>query len=53
MAEWVALRPRGEKGGSETLVVDGPHMERRIDLECETEWDGTRGTLRVTDAELT
>ncbi|ELY60407.1 ATP binding protein [Natronococcus amylolyticus DSM 10524] len=42
----------GEGGEFETLVVDGPHMDRRIDLEYETEWDGTRGTLRVTDARL-
>ncbi|MFB1066014.1 diphthine--ammonia ligase, partial [Natrinema sp. H-ect4] len=33
----------GEGGEFETLVVDGPHMDRRIDLEYETEWDGTRG----------
>ena len=42
----------GEGGEFETLVVDGPHMDRRIDLEYETEWDGTRGRLRVTDAQL-
>jgi diphthine-ammonia ligase len=27
-------------------------MDRRIDLEYETEWDGTRGTVRVLNAEL-
>ncbi|TYL40275.1 ATP-binding protein [Natronococcus pandeyae] len=42
----------GEGGEFETLVVDGPHMDRRIGLEYETEWDGTRGTIRVTDAQL-
>ena len=42
----------GEGGEFETLVVDGPHMDRRIDLEYETEWDGTRGRLRITDAQL-
>ncbi|WP_435179949.1 diphthine--ammonia ligase [Halorussus sp. AFM4] len=42
----------GEGGEFETLVTDGPHMERAIDLEYETEWDGTRGTLRITDAWL-
>ncbi|SEW22143.1 diphthine--ammonia ligase [Natrinema salifodinae] len=42
----------GEGGEFETLVVDGPHMDRRIDLEYETEWDGTRGSLRITDARL-
>ncbi|APX95542.1 diphthine--ammonia ligase [Natronorubrum daqingense] len=42
----------GEGGEFETLVLDGPHMERRIDLEYETEWDGTRGRLEITDARL-
>lgn len=42
----------GEGGEFETLVVDGPHMDRRIELEYETEWDGTRGTVHVTDAWL-
>ncbi|WP_254528155.1 diphthine--ammonia ligase [Natrinema gelatinilyticum] len=42
----------GEGGGFETFVVDGPHMDRRIDLEYETEWDGTRGRVRITDARL-
>jgi len=27
-------------------------MDRRIDLEYETELDGTRGRLRITDASL-
>ncbi|MEY7851523.1 diphthine--ammonia ligase [Natrarchaeobius sp. A-rgal3] len=42
----------GEGGEFETLVVDGPHMDRRIDLEYEREWDGSRGRLRITDAQL-
>ncbi len=45
-------RPERKKGGSETLVVDGPHMDRAIDLEYEPEWEGTRGTIRITDAKL-
>ena len=40
----------GEGGEFETLVTDGPHMERPIELDYETEWDGTRGQLRITDA---
>jgi diphthamide synthase (EF-2-diphthine--ammonia ligase) len=44
--------PRGKKVVRETFVVDGPHMDRRIDLEYETEWDGTRGRVRITDARL-
>ena len=42
----------GEGGEFETLVVDGPHMDRRIELSSETAWDGTRGTLEITDAWL-
>ena len=42
----------GEGGEFETLVVDGPHMERPIEIEGEPEWDGTRGRLRITDARL-
>ncbi len=42
----------GEGGEFETLVTDGPHMDRRIELEYSTEWDGTRGTLVVEDAWL-
>ncbi|WP_284009690.1 diphthine--ammonia ligase [Haloarcula pelagica] len=42
----------GEGGEFETLVTDGPHMDRRIELEYDTEWDGTRGTLRIEDARL-
>ena len=42
----------GEGGEFETLVVDGPHMNRRIELSAEPVWDGTRGHLRVEDAWL-
>ncbi|WP_411962991.1 diphthine--ammonia ligase [Haloferax sp. YSMS24] len=42
----------GEGGEFETFVTDGPHMDRPIELEYETEWDGTRGKLRITDASL-
>jgi len=42
----------GEGGEFETLVTDGPHMDRPIELEYETEYDGTRGTLRIEDARL-
>lgn len=42
----------GEGGEFETLVTDGPHMDRPIELTVETEWDGTRGRLRVEDARL-
>ena len=42
----------GEGGEFETLVTDGPHMDRPIELEYETEFDGVRGQLRVRDAWL-
>ena len=36
----------------ETLVTDGPHMDRPIRLDYETEWDGDRGSIRIEDAWL-
>lgn len=42
----------GEGGEFETLVTDGPHMDRRIEIEYETKWGVGRGTLRITDAWL-
>jgi len=42
----------GEGGEFETLVTDGPHMDRPIELEYATEFDGTRGRIRVEDAWL-
>lgn len=42
----------GEGGEYETLVTDGPHMDRRIRIEYLTEWDGTRGRVHITDAWL-
>jgi len=58
LAELLALNEEygvhvlGEGGEFETLVTDGPHMDRPIELEYETIWEGTRGHLRVTDARL-
>jgi len=42
----------GEGGEFETLVRNGPHMARRIELDYGTEWDGTRGQLQIEDAWL-
>ncbi|MCQ4333072.1 diphthine--ammonia ligase [Natronomonas sp. F2-12] len=42
----------GEGGEFETLVTDGPHMERPIELDGEPAFDGVRGTFRITDARL-
>jgi diphthine-ammonia ligase len=42
----------GEGGEFETFVVDGPHMDRRIELDYEPVWEGDRGHLEITDAWL-
>lgn len=58
LGELLALRdeygvhPLGEGGEFETYVVDGPHMNRRIEFEADTVWDGDRGHLDVQDAWL-
>jgi len=50
--ERYGVHPLGEGGEFETLVTDGPHMARPIELEWERVWEGSRGHLRVTDARL-
>jgi ABC transporter with metal-binding/Fe-S-binding domain ATP-binding protein len=50
--ERYGVHPLGEGGEFETLVVDGPHMDRHIELSWERVWEGSRGHLRVTDAWL-
>ena len=42
----------GEGGEFETLVVDGPHMDRAIEFESTSSWDGTRGHLDIEMARL-
>ncbi|MDZ7701951.1 MAG: diphthine--ammonia ligase [Halobacteriales archaeon] len=42
----------GEGGEYETLVVDGPHMARRLEYDATPQWDGIRGELRFEDAWL-
>ncbi len=42
----------GEGGEYETLVVDGPHMARRLEYDAAVEWDGVRGELAIDDAWL-
>jgi ABC transporter with metal-binding/Fe-S-binding domain ATP-binding protein len=50
--EAYGVHPLGEGGEFETVVVAGPHMDGRIDVAYEREWDGGRGRVRVTDARL-
>ena len=42
----------GEGGEFETLVTDGPHMDRPLEVEYSTHWDGTRGHLEIEAAWL-
>jgi len=50
--ERYGVHPLGEGGEFETLVTDGPHMDRPIELAWERVWEGSRGHLRITDARL-
>lgn len=52
LSERYGVHILGEGGEFETIVTDGPHMERPIELEYEAEFDGTRGRLRIESAEL-
>ena len=42
----------GEGGEFETFVTNGPHMNQRIELEYDIEWNGDSGRVRITDAKL-
>ncbi|SDF14177.1 diphthine--ammonia ligase [Halorientalis regularis] len=42
----------GEGGEFETLVTDGPHMDRPIRLDYDTVWEGSRGYIEIEDARL-
>ncbi len=52
LREEYGVHPLGEGGEFETVVVDGPHMSRRVDLTYGTVWEGDRGHIEVTDAKL-
>lgn len=52
LSDTYGIHPMGEGGEYETLVVDGPHLDRRLEIEAEPTWDGTRGQLQITDARL-
>ncbi len=42
----------GEGGEFETLVTDGPHMDRPIRFDYDTVWEGSRGYVEIDDAWL-
>lgn len=44
------VHPLGEGGEFETLAVSGPHVDFRIAVEYDVEWDGVRGEIKVEDA---
>ncbi len=47
------INPSGEGGEYETLVLDGPNFQKRLEIgEAEKKWDGTRGTLRVVEVSV-
>ncbi len=46
------VHPLGEGREFETLVTDGPHMQRPLEVRGETVWDGTRGEFRIDTARL-
>ncbi len=47
------INPSGEGGEYETLVLDGPNFEKRLQIKVsEKTWDGTRGHVAVSEAVL-
>jgi diphthine-ammonia ligase len=52
LSETHGVHVLGEGGEFETLVTDGPHMDRPMELSHDTVWEGNRGHLDITDAEL-
>ncbi|MHC1631596.1 MAG: diphthine--ammonia ligase [Methanotrichaceae archaeon] len=46
------IHPLGEGGEYETMVLSGPHMQGRIEVEFEKKWFGNTGELEITDARL-
>ena len=46
------FHPDGEGGEFETLVLSGPHMSGKIQLEGASRWDGRRGTWEIKNASM-
>ncbi len=44
------VHPLGEGGEYESLAVAGPHVDFRIQVEYDVDWDGVRGEIQVKDA---
>ena len=42
----------GEGGEFETLVLDAPHLRRKISIEGIPQWDGSRGSLKLISGAL-
>ena len=38
----------GEGGEYETLVLSGPHMDGKLEVEYQSNWDGVRGYIDLT-----
>lgn len=47
------FNPDGEGGEYETLVLDSPHMEKKILLEGEMTWERDRGSWNISSGRLT
>ncbi|ERG88156.1 MAG: heavy metal translocating P-type ATPase [halophilic archaeon J07HX5] len=52
LREQYGVHVLGEGGEFETIVTDGPHMDRPIELDGEPTYDGSRGRLQIDDAWL-
>jgi diphthine-ammonia ligase len=46
------INPAGEGGEYETVVLSGPHMKGRIEVEFEMRWFEASGELEITEARL-
>jgi ABC transporter with metal-binding/Fe-S-binding domain ATP-binding protein len=46
------INAAGEGGEYETLVLDGPFFQKRLDIRFRREWDGVRGKITVEKAKL-
>jgi diphthine-ammonia ligase len=54
LAKRHGINVSGEGGELETLVLDGPNFDKRLNIrESEILWSGNGGEVRVTDAALT